>query len=171
MLLARALAGSVFTLAILVMAARSETPARGSAEDLVRKILIGIESRDQSALEKLTITEAEFKDYVWPSVASQASAPGMTREKYYLIYTNSSRIGLTATLKQFGGQRLELVKVSLGPEQKTRNGRLLRNCDALVRDAQNQEKTIRLAGVVLDRAGSLKVATFYSAPAAAVNSR
>ena len=122
MLLTRALARSVFTLAILVMAARSETPAPASADDLVRKILSGIAARDQSALEQLTITEAEFKDYVWPTIAAQASTPGMTRDKYYRMYTNSSRIGLTATLDQFGGHRLEFVKVSFGPEQKTKNG-------------------------------------------------
>ena len=133
-----------------------------SPEGLVQQVLAGLEARDEQQLKQLVITQAEFMKYVWPTAAATVSNGGMTNAaQYYKVYRQSSDVGLADRLATLGGQKWELVKVSVGPERKGKGFRLLSRPEAVIRNAGGEERTVAIAGTVLDEGGSFKIATFY----------
>ena len=73
-------------------------------DTLASQVLAALKSNDQQALETLAITPAEFKKYIWPTIAVNVSGGGqMTADKFYVMYRKSSEVGLTQHLAQFGG--------------------------------------------------------------------
>ena len=73
----------------------------------------------------------------------------------------SSDAGIADRLKGLGGQKWELVKVSLGPERKGKGYRILPRAEAVVRNAAGEERTILVAGTILEENGAYKLATYY----------
>lgn len=141
--------------------------AQGPAKDpdtLARQILAALTANDQKALETMGVNGAEFKKYIWPTLASRVAGGQMNAEKFYAMYSKSSELGLTGHLARCGGQKLELVKVSTGPEQKFKGYRLWPNPEITVRGEGGQEQVLKLGSALLEHDGSLKVASYYRAP-------
>jgi hypothetical protein len=148
-------------LAILVclgFSALAQTAA--STEDLIKHVLAAIETNSQTDLERLTISEAEYRKYIWPTIS--ANNPVAKFENYYAMYRQGSIYGLTMLLKGLGGQKLQLVKVS--PGQLIRQGkgyRLLSTPIITVRTESGAEKSIKVFGAVLENDSSSKVSTYF----------
>jgi hypothetical protein len=149
-------------LAILVLsstASAADVATASSPENLVKQVLAGLETKDEQALKRLVVSQTEFRKYVWPTLA--ASVGNVTAEKYFVTYMQTNDVGLADRLKSLGGQKWELVKVSLGPERKGKGYRIIRGTEAVLRNAAGEEKTFPIAGAVLDEGGAYKVATYY----------
>jgi hypothetical protein len=133
-----------------------------SPENLVKQVLSGLETKDEQSLKQLIISSTEFKKYIWPTLATAASNGGKVKvESYYVTYMKTSDLGLADRLKSLGGQKWELMKVSFGPERRGKGYRILPRAEAVLRGAAGEEKTVPIAGVVLDEGGTYKVATYY----------
>lgn len=94
-------------LVCLVASGFAQTAAGPSAalEDLVKKVLAALETKDQATLEKLAITEDGYQKYIWPGIASRT--PGANEKKFYGMFEQGNLAGITSALKEFGGQKLE----------------------------------------------------------------
>jgi hypothetical protein len=155
---------STLSIAVLLfsMMGFAQNPGTPSQEELIKRVLSGIEAKDEKALEHLTISKDEFKKYVWPVIASRVSGSNTTAENFYDIYARSSGVGVTQNLTDLGGKKFEIVKVSPGPIQKqTKDYRLFLAPEVVVRDSTGQERTVRPVGGLLEQGGSFKVTTYY----------
>jgi hypothetical protein len=137
---------------------------RQQLEGLVKKVLAALETKDQPALEKLAITEDGYRKYIWPGIA--ARTPGANEKKFYGMFEQGNSAGISSALKEFGGQKLELVKVSAGtPIRQTKAYRLLSPPTVTVRDGNGPEKALKLTGPVIEHDGIYQIATFAVTPA------
>src|SRR5215510_7634146 len=92
-------------LVCLGLVAIAQTPT--TTDDLVKQVLAALETKSQTALEQLTISEAEYRTYIWPMMS--ANNPGAKLEKYFANYQKASGEGLAMALKDFGGQKYQFV--------------------------------------------------------------
>jgi hypothetical protein len=77
--------------------------APATTEDLMKQVLAAFAAKDQAALERLAVTQAEFKKYMWPGMATS----GSNAEKSWDMFQKTSAVGVTSNLGEFGGKRLE----------------------------------------------------------------
>jgi len=132
-------------------------------EMVVQQAIAALAANDQAALEKLSIDQDEFKKYLWPTMAAQASS-NMTAAKYFAIYQKTSHVGISEAVTALGGRKWEVIKVSFGPPQRKGSGyQLFAAPDITLRDG-TQEKTMRLVGGVLEHDGTGKVTNYYVTP-------
>jgi hypothetical protein len=134
-----------------------------SPEALVKQVFAALERKDSTALQQLAISQADFEKFVWPNITARPE--GTNADKFYKMYSTSSRIGMEDYLKQYGARKVEVLRVTLNPPSKqTKSYRLLPGAQISLRDDTGQEKTITMLGSVLERDGRYKVATYYVRP-------
>ncbi len=141
--------------------------AQATAKDpeaLARQVLVALTAKDQQALESLRIDQSEFKKYIWPTVAGRVASGQVNADTFYTVYSRSSVAALEQHLAQHGGKKLELVKVSTGPEKQYKGYRLLPNPELTVRSEGGQEHVLPLGSALLEHDGNVKVASYYRAP-------
>lgn len=144
----------------------SMAQSNGSVEEVIRQAVSALASNDQSALDKLTIDAAEFKKYVWPTIAARVSGSDMTADKYYTTYRKVNQLGISEARTALAGKKWEVVKISSEPAQKQGKGYQLLSAPLItLRDESGQEKTTRLLGGLLERDGAYKVTNYYVSPA------
>jgi hypothetical protein len=152
------------TMLLVCLSAGVFGQAPATTEDLVRQILAALEQKDEQALAKLSISEDEYRRYIWPAVS--AGNPAARLDRFYQMYRQGSATGLAAAMKQLGGRKLQLVNITPGaPIRQTRAYRLLAGPAVSVRDSNGQETTVRLPGAVLEHEGTSKVSTYFVTPA------
>lgn len=140
--------------------AQSRTP-----EELVTAVLKALETRNTESLKALALSQDEIKRFVWPAVSVNMTGAGMNADKFAAGYETSNQLGLTSALSEFGGKKLELVKVEMpAPQKKSGTTTLFPAPSIRVRDESGQEKTVRIVGGILDQNGSYKVTTYYVSP-------
>jgi hypothetical protein len=146
------------------MAGLIQAQAPVPAEAVLREALNAIAAKDQTAIKKLSIDQAEFKKYIWPGIAAQVSGSNMNAEKYYGVYAKSSEVGVKDAGDLLGQHKWEVVKVVAEPTRKGKDYQLYGAPIVTIRDEAGQEKTLKLVGGLLERAGAFKVTTFYVSP-------
>jgi hypothetical protein len=143
----------------------SMAQSTGTAEDVLRQAASALAANDQPALNKLSIDQSEFKKYVWPALAVQMSGSNTSTDKYYPTYQKVSQVGITESNTALAGKKWEVVKVNLGPPQRKSKGFQLFGAPSVtLRDESGQEKTMRLAGGLLERDGAYRVTSYYVSP-------
>jgi len=158
------LLGGVLVCLVASSFAQTATGPSAALEDLVKKVLAALETKDQAALEKLAITEDEYRKFIWPGIA--ARTPGANEKKFYGMFEQGNVAGITSALKEFGGQKLEFVRVSAGTSiRQTKAYRLLSPPTVTVKDGSGQEKALKLSGPVIEHDGIYQIATFAITPA------
>lgn len=135
---------------VLVTSAE-ESRGASSQEELAKQVVAALVTKDRKALESFAITQAEFKQYIWPGIAGHVGNGGqMSAEKFYTMSLKSSQAGLAESLGTLSGKEWQLVKIASGAEK--RQGKDFRLLDAplvTVRAQSGQEKTIQPIGEYL----------------------
>jgi hypothetical protein len=150
---------------VLLMAAVPARPQQTSSpDDFLKQILAAIAAKDQQALERFTITEAEFRQCVWPSVAGSVSGSNTSEAKYYQRFSSASKMGIAERMAELAGQNYTWVKSSFGAEKRQKGCRLLPAPTVAVRGADGTEKTVSLGAGVVEVGGSYKVTSYYVPP-------
>jgi hypothetical protein len=109
-----------------------------TTEDLVKQVLAGLELNSHTALERLTINEAEYRKYIWPTIST--NNPGARFEKYFAMYQKASNDALAAAIKEHNGQKLQFVKVTAGqPIRQGKGYRLSSTVDHRSHSGWNRE--------------------------------
>ena len=73
----------LLTLALLAAAVFPTHGQHASSPDaFLKEVLAAFSAKDQQALEHFVVTEAEFKECVWPSIAAQVSGSSTTQPSF-----------------------------------------------------------------------------------------
>ncbi len=147
-----------------------------SPVDLIGKVTSALEGRDQEALATLTITKAEFKEYVWPTlVLTRLTGDEKDLDRFYSQYRTESDAAMASLLQHYAGQKLRVVRIAIltdrvVPSKKKKEKptpqryELLGGPNVTVRHEDGHEEVIRLVGGLLQHDGIWHVTTYEMAP-------
>lgn len=149
---------------VCLSVAFGQEPAK-DVDSLAKQVLADLTAKDQQGLEALAINEAEFKKYIWPTVAGRVAGGDIDEKKFYAMYSKGSQAALAQHLANFGGKQLEFVKATTDPAKQYKGYRVLPNPEITVR-TESKEETLKLGSALLEHDGSVKVANYFRAPTA-----
>lgn len=132
-----------------------------SDDALAQAVLDAMERRDVDALMRLSVSEEEFERVVWPSLPASRPEVGVSSSYVWQDTFTKSRAYLHRTLQQWGGKRLQLIRVEFaGDTTEGQSYSLSRKSRLVVRDEEGHERTVRLFGSIIRQAGQSKVYSF-----------
>jgi hypothetical protein len=150
--------------AVLVASAACGKPlphARPSADALVKDVLAALEHRDAVQLRQLALSEAEFRDTIWPELPAARPERNLTADYVWREQRAKSEAGLQSVLADYGGKPLNLVRLEFrGETTQHRTFLVRRDATVVVRGPDVEEQTLRLFGSIVEREGGFKIFSY-----------
>lgn len=132
-----------------------------SPEALSRAVLAAIERRDANALRALALTKEEFTEYVWPELPAARPERNLSPSFVWGDLNQKSNITLRQTLAAHGGKKYELISIRyLGDTTAYESYRVHRESELTVKDAEGNERQLRMFGSVIEKGGRYKVFSY-----------
>lgn len=132
-----------------------------TAEALASAVLDGLARRDRAALERLALSEDEFRELVWPDLPAARPERNLPWDYVWQDLHQKSRASLGRTLAAHGGRRYELVSVRhLGDTSTYGTYEVRRDAEVTVRNAEGRTQQLRLFGSTLHHAGRAKLFSY-----------
>ena len=132
-----------------------------SAEALASAVLDGLARRDRTALERLALSEDEFRALVWPELPAARPERNLPWDYVWQDLQQKSRASLRRTLAVHGGRQYELVSVRhLGETSAYGAYQIRRDAEVTVRDAEGRTQQLRLFGSTLHQGGRVKLFSY-----------
>jgi len=132
-----------------------------SIDQLGRRLLAGINARDEGAIHALGVTRREFEVILWREFPESRPVTHITADDAWEMSSIQSNAGVGRTLGALGYRRLEFIRVDTGPPVPYRNFTLYRKVEIVTRDpATSQEVRVGFAPSFVERHGRFKVLTF-----------
>jgi hypothetical protein len=164
MRLAALTAGLTLGLACSSPSAPSPTPLANtfeSAEALATALLGRLAARDSQAVAAMALTEAEFRDHVWPELPASLPERNVPFEYAWGQMKQRSDASLAGILGRYGGRTLTLRAVAFTGETTTyRTFVVRRDSEIVAADETGREWILRLFGSMLVKDGRHKVFSF-----------
>jgi hypothetical protein len=136
--------------------AGAETP-----EALARAVLDALAARDLERLEALALSEAEFRDRVWPELPASRPERNIPLEYAWKDLAQKSRASLSGILAAYGGRQFVLESVGfLGSSSEYSTFNVSRKAELIVRTSSGAEERIRVFGSMIRADGRVKVFSF-----------
>lgn len=129
-------------------------------EALAQAVLDGLARADRPALEALALTEQEFRDHVWPELPVARPERNMPFSYVWGDLRDKSRLTLSATLREYGGRRFELQRVSFTGKTDYPGYTVHREATFHVRDSSGVETALRVSGSMVEQDGTWKVFSY-----------
>jgi hypothetical protein len=111
-------------------------------------------------LEALALSEAEFRDHVWPQLPASRRERNLPFSYVWGEHRQKSAAALTTVMSREGGRRYELIAVRFEGETDYRTYRVHRDATLRVRDADGVETDLRVSGSMLEQDGAWKVLSY-----------
>lgn len=135
--------------------------AQESPEALSRAVLTAIERRDADALHALALNKGEFAEDVWPELPAARPERNLSSSFVWGDLNQKSNITLRDTLAAHGGKKYAFVSIRfLGPTTAYKSYRVHREGELTVKDAEGNERLLRLFGSVIEKGGGYKVFSY-----------
>jgi hypothetical protein len=139
------------------------TGAFRSPEEIANRFLSALEKKDEAAIWDLRITEAEYNNTLWPPYEKIGGGP--PDFSWSLNYTDS-RKSINRALIDYGGRKLQLVKVYFNKGQDKNNVPapfvVWRDFRIVVKNEQGEEEELKYINTVVEMNGCYKVCVFHS---------
>jgi hypothetical protein len=134
--------------------------ATRSIEALAREVLAALASRDAPRLRELALSEAEFRDVIWPELPASRPERNMTVDYVWNDTKVKSEAGLRSVLAEHGGQSFEFIRVEFrGETTQHRSFLVRRDAVTVVRDDSGQEQGLKLSNATADSRSSATTST------------
>lgn len=152
-----------------VVTGRREAPAvdlelAGGAESmdaLARKLVAGLNARDERALHALRVTREEFEVILWREFPESRPVTHITADDAWEMSNTQSVAGASSSVGLHESGHLEFIRVGSSPSTPYRNFTLHRGVEIIARDtATSREVRIQFAPSLVERHGRYKVLTF-----------
>lgn len=132
-----------------------------SAEALARGLLTALAARDAAKLEELPLSEAEFRDHVWPELDTSRPARNVPFEYAWGQLKQQSDSYLQQTLSRYGGRRLTLVSTRFtGETTQYKSFVVMRASEIIATDETGRDLVLRLYGSAMLKDGRYKVFSY-----------
>lgn len=131
-----------------------------SPEALARALLDALADGDRPALERLALSEREFRDHVWPELPAARPERNLPFSYVWGDLRQKSGESLSKSLSEHGGRRYALEAVEFEDETDYRRYRVHREAGLRVRDEQGDEVTIHVCGSMIVKDGRWKVFSY-----------
>jgi hypothetical protein len=142
--------------------ARSLSYASSSVEELVRNAMRAVSAGDKRTLTALRITEAEFREYVWPELPA-SKVPNVTVEFAWNQASLNNHAGYERVLQNHQGRLYEFVSIRfLEGVTDYATFRVHNKAILTVRDEAGQTREVRLFGSVLELDGQYKLFSYVA---------
>jgi hypothetical protein len=135
--------------------------AKASKEELLAASVHALEARDTAALERLTVTRAEFAWLYYP--ATPQGLPPYDVEPGLMWFLQRSRSDRAArrAVQVYGGERREVVGYDCGSSGRQEGANTLWGpCSVRLRLPAGDAATVRLVGQILERGGRFKILSY-----------
>jgi hypothetical protein len=162
----------LITAAVLVTAACSAPaePTRAlaplsntfeSAEALARAVLAALADRDLDTLRTLPLSEAEFRDHVWPELPTSRPERNVPFDYAWGQMKQRSDGSLQQTFARYAGRRLDLVETRFTGETTTYTSfRVMRESEVIARDETGRDLILHLYGSAMVKDGRYKMFSY-----------
>jgi hypothetical protein len=135
--------------------------AQESARAVAEQLLDALASRDRDALERLAISEPEFRVHVWPSLPAARPERNLPVSYVWGDLHQKSVASLARILATHGGRRYELIDVRFAAAPTAHPDYVVHRETVLaVRGADGQTAEIRVCGSLIEKAGRWKVFSY-----------
>ena len=131
-----------------------------SPDTLARAVLDALSTGDRARLETLALSEAEFRDHVWSELPAARPERNLPLSYVWGDLHQKSSQQLSVTLRQHGGKRYELVRLTFSDVTRYAGFRVHRKATFRVRDASGHETDVRLCGSMIEQDGAWKVFSY-----------
>lgn len=132
-----------------------------SIDDLAKRLLAGLEARDERALHACRLTRGEFAVICWPEFPESRPITRITADDAWELSDPTSVAGASRALSMVGGRPLAFVGVRAATRETYRNFVLHRGVVIEARDEQSGSIVpLRFAPSVVERKGRFKVLMF-----------
>jgi hypothetical protein len=136
------------------------TNTHASADAVATAVLRAYAARDRAALERLALSESEFRGHVWPELPAARPERNLPFSYVWGDLRQKSEQTLAGLLAEHGGHRYELVAVTFASSTPSATYTVHREATFKVRDAEGQERDLRLCGSFLEKDGHWKVFSY-----------
>lgn len=116
--------------------------------------------RDRARLERLALTEEEFREHVWPELPAARPERNLPVSYVWGDLHQKSQLSLSSILKQRGGQRFDLERVTFMGVSHYPSYRVHRKTTLQVRDASGTQVPLRVCGSMIEKDGAWKVFSY-----------
>lgn len=131
-----------------------------SPDAVVRAVLDALAARDQAALTALVLTEQEFKDHVWPHLPAARPERNLPFSYVWGDLHQKSQQNLSRSVREFGGRRLRLTRVSFSGKTAYPGSVVHREAVATVTDEKGYTVDVRVCGSLIEQDGRWKVFSY-----------
>ena len=132
-----------------------------SPEAVARAVVQGLAEKNLEALRALAVTEAEFRDLVWPKLPSSRPERNLPLEYVWGDLATKSDANLRARLGGWEDRGFVLVSVTFkGGADDYGTYRVHRETILVLRDRDGKEQTGRLFGSLIEHKGRFKVFSY-----------
>lgn len=131
-------------------------------KDLLSRFASAVEARDTTSLQRMQLSAAEFAWLIYP-LSSYTRPPYRQAPQVVWMQMRMGDVGLKRLIDRRGGSALRLVGHQCDPLPLIEGAnRLWRGCSVLTRGATGDTVTERLFGVIVERAGQFKFASYQN---------
>lgn len=140
--------------------------AADSLDALGEAIVDALNENDADALEKLAVTESEYKQRFFPVTIHHESGLGLGADLAWAELHGESRGDMNTALERYGQQGLKFVRLDAKEIKDRPNTRLHIRPKVVVTDAKGEEQSLVMLGSVLEHtpSGGFKVLAFRDSP-------
>lgn len=135
-----------------------------SIEDVVRKVLTGLEQLDTASLQQLLITQEEFRTIIYPEQGMHyAGSRDMRPEVQLFIWQNlegSRNKGLRRILRDLGERKLTFVAVAFHDTKVFPSYVVHEGTEVTVTDDRGKEHTLHSIGSIIEKDGVFKLMSY-----------
>jgi hypothetical protein len=135
---------------------------RPSAGSLASAVLDALARRDRTALEALALSEAEFRDHVWPRLPAARPERNLPFSYVWGDLHQKSVLTLNGVMEREGGTRYELLDVRFDGATDYGTYRVHRESTFRVRASDGAEVDLRVCGSMIEQAGAWKVFSYVA---------
>lgn len=132
-----------------------------SPEAMAEALLAALAANDRQRLAGLALTEAEFRDHVWPELPASRPERNVPVEYAWGQMKQRSDGSLSQILSRYGGRPLRFVRASFTGETTVyRTFTVMRQSEVIAADDTGKELVLRLYGSALVKDGRYKIFSY-----------
>jgi hypothetical protein len=160
------LAAVLLTAACSTPAAPSHPPASlahtfSSPESLAQAVLDALARKDLDGLRALALSEAEFRDHVWPELPTSRPERNVPFEYAWGQMKQRSDGYLAGTFERYGGKPLKFVRTRFtGETTGYPSFSVMRESEVIATDETGRDLVLRLYGSAMIKDGRYKLFSY-----------